>query len=62
MDKNQNAGIVWAVVGIVYVIIMFLADFDTTVVVVGALVIALIAVTSPWWRNMLPPGQSGPGQ
>ncbi len=59
MDRNQNAGIVWAVVGIVYVIIMFLADFDTTVVV-GALVIALIAVTSPWWRNFLPPGDSAP--
>ncbi len=61
MDKNQGTGIVWAVAGIVYVIVMFLADFDTTVVVVGALVIALIAVTSPWWRRLLPPDESGPG-
>jgi hypothetical protein len=58
MDKNQGAGIVWAAAGIIYTIVIFLADFDTKVVVVGALLLGLLAVTSPWWRPMI--GSSGP--
>ncbi len=48
MERGQFYSRIVPVAAIVYVIVMFLVDWNTTAVVVGALLIALIAVLGNW--------------
>lgn len=46
MLKNVNSGTIIAAAAIVYVGAMFLLDWNTTAVIIGALIVALIAITA----------------
>lgn len=46
MMKNLNSGTIVAAAGIIYVIAMFLLDWNGTAVVVGALLLGLVAVVA----------------
>ncbi len=52
-SKQQSIGIIWALLGIAYFVVMYLTDFNTTVIVIGAMVFAVIAVTTPWWSRII---------
>lgn len=45
MNRRQYYSILFPAAGIIYVIAMFLLDWNGTAVVVGALIIALLAIS-----------------
>jgi hypothetical protein len=47
MKRSEYYRVVMPAAGILYVIAMFLLDWNTTAVVVGALLIGLVAVLAP---------------
>ena len=53
--RSQYYSMLLSVAGIVYVIVMFLLDWDGTAVVVGALILAVIAILG----RMAPLGTTG---
>lgn len=48
MERTQFYSRILPIAAIVYVIVMFLVDWNTTAVIVGAMLIALIAVAGNW--------------
>lgn len=55
MVRSQYYSILLPVAGIIYVIAMFLLDWDGTAVIVGALILAVIAILG----RMVPLGTTG---
>ena len=46
MPRNLNSGTIIAAAAIIYVIAMFLLDWDGTAVIIGALLVALVSVVA----------------
>lgn len=55
MDRNQAVGIVWVVMGVIYGGIGAIVQ-EQMWWSIGAIVYALVAVTTPIWSKWLPDG------
>lgn len=60
MDSKSAVGLVWVILGILYAAVGFLSDWNGTVMIVGALIYAIVAVTSKYWSRALEDRVGGP--